>query len=229
MKNNWTDHILDTCESTQNEAEKFPAFHYVLSFIQTNGRGRNRRMWHSLKGNLFVTYNLPLSEKAPLYSFLASLAVAQTLAFLSPRIKWPNDILVDGKKIAGILLEVKSDKVLVGLGVNIVDAPKKNMLYETTCLQDYHAGIAPQDLAKRILENLDYLYQILMKRGFRPILQAWLEYSVGLGQEITVNLPNEKICGIFHQLDESGALVLKTADGKIRTITAGDVFIGTKE
>ena len=229
MKNNWTAHILGICESTQNEAENFPAFHYVLAKQQTNGRGRNRRVWQSIPGNLFVTFNLPLTDKAPLYGFMASLAVAQTLAFLSPRIKWPNDVLVDGKKIAGILLEVRPDKILLGLGLNITQAPKQNMLYETTCLNDYHAAIAPEELAKRVLENLDALYQVLIKQGFRPILQAWLEFSVGLGQQITVNLPNEKICGIFSQLDESGALVLKTEDGQTRTITAGDVFLKAKE
>jgi len=229
MKNSWTAHILDICESTQNEAEKFPVFHYVLAKQQTNGRGRNQRVWQSIEGNLLATFNLPLTDKAPLYGFMASLAVAQTLAFLSPRIKWPNDVLIDGKKIAGILLEVRSDKILLGLGLNIVDAPKQNMLYETTCLKDYHAPILPEELAKRILENLDDLYQVLIKRGFRPILQAWLEYSVGLGRKITVHLPNEKICGIFHGLDESGALILKTQNGQTRTITAGDVFMGTKE
>ena len=128
---------IDSCSSTNDEAKTQPFYSVILTNYQTNGRGRNGRSWIGEDGNLMASIVLPKPENAYIYSFLISLAIAQSIAFLSPRIKWPNDVLVDGKKISGILLEICDDKLIIGFGVNIQSHPKSGLLYDATDLKEH--------------------------------------------------------------------------------------------
>lgn len=213
----------ETCTSTNDIAKDLPPYTAVYAGRQTNGRGRMGRTWYDGQGNLMTSIVLPRPQNAQIFSFLASLAVAKSIAFLSPRIKWPNDILVDGKKICGILLETFEDKLIIGIGVNIESCPKTGMLYETTCLKEHGRSVDAKRLLSDILQNLSFMIETFEKTGFKTIRLEWLEFACGIGQTITVNLPNESVSGIFEGIDENGALILKT--DKVQLITAGDVFM----
>ena len=214
----------ETCTSTNDVAKELPVYTAVYAGRQTNGRGRMGRSWQDGQGNLMTSIVLPKPKQAHLFSFLASLAVAQSIAFLSPRIKWPNDILVEGKKICGILLETHEDKLIIGIGVNIESCPKTGMLYETTCLKEHGCAVNAKKLLSDILQNLSFVIECFEKKGFAPVRLEWLEFACGIGQPITVNLPNKSINGTFSGIDESGALILINKN-QTQFITAGDVFM----
>ena len=214
----------ETCTSTNDVAKELPVYTAVYAGRQTNGRGRMGRTWQDGQGNLMTSIVLPKPKQAHLFSFLASLAVAQSIAFLSPRIKWPNDILIDGKKLCGILLETYEDKLIIGIGVNIESCPKTGTLYETTCLKEHGRTVEAKKLLSDILQNLSFVIECFEKKGFAPVRLEWLEFACGIGQPITVNLPNQSIDGVFSGIDENGALIL-TNKNQTQYITAGDVFM----
>ncbi|MBA4782209.1 MAG: biotin--[acetyl-CoA-carboxylase] ligase [Rhizobiales bacterium] len=212
----------------------------VTALRQTSGRGRRGRSWVSEPGNLYASFFLhapgPASACAEL-SFVAAVSLHEALSALSPRetrdcrVKWPNDILWNGRKCAGILLEAREARkeegamdVVVGIGVNIAHHPA-NLPYPVTDL--VNEGIdATTDavfdcLKQRFFQNLALWAE---GTGFSLIRQRWLSVAHGLGDAILVRLANEKIRGRFLDLDKDGRLVLGLAGGGQRLITAGDVF-----
>ena len=216
---------IQTCTSTNDEAKHQPFYSVILAEEQTNGRGRNGRTWVSGKGNLMASIVLPKPESAYIYSFLISLAIAQSIAFLSPRIKWPNDILVNGKKIAGILLEVYDDKLIIGFGVNIQEHPVDTLLYEATDLKEHGRAVEKEKLLHDILQNFQFMLELYQKKGFQQIRLEWLQFAMGVGKRISVKLLNSSIEGVFDGINEDGILILTDDNGKKQQITAGDVFM----
>ena len=222
---NFQIHFIPTCESTNDEAKKLPLNSAIYTAIQTKGKGRTGRKWIDGKGNLMASITLAKEPNAYFYSFLISLAVAQSIAFLSPRIKWPNDILIDGKKISGILLETTDDKLIIGVGVNIQNHPEAHLLYETTDLKEYGYIVEAEKLLQDILQNLSFMVDLYQKKGFEQIRLEWLNFACGLGSKILVRLPNKTLTGTFNDIDKNGALILIDEQGNKHSITAGDVFM----
>lgn len=165
---------------------------------------------------------------------MAALAVSDVLTILSPihpvELKWPNDVLLSGKKIAGILLESSSspsgnlDWLTIGCGVNLAHHPE-DMPFPATSLAE--ANIPPPSS----VVFLEALSTAVMKRmrvwqdqGFDPIRTAWLSRAKGIGEAIEARLANESFQGKFIDLDGQGALVLELEDGTTRKVTAGEVF-----
>ena len=222
----WTYIRKNTCTSTNDVAKALPPYSVISTCHQTNGRGRMGRVWEDAKGNLKASIVLPKPKKnAHLYTFLISLAVAKTLSQLSPKIKWPNDILIDGKKVCGILLEATQNSLIIGIGINVVSVPKMNALYPVTCLKDCHFNTTDIKLLKSILQNFDSVLEFYHKEGFKPVRHEWLSFACGLNKPISVNLPYRTIQGIFKGISDIGALMLETKDAQMLTITAGDVFL----
>ena len=220
-------------------AGKVPPNFIVVASKQTSGRGRAGKAWQSMPGNLFCSFALApsvpairLSEISLVVAVALQAAIASVLPFSSkPKIKWPNDILIDGSKISGILLEVMKtpgqdcSTVITGVGVNIVSRPR-SLDRPSTCLLDFgYAGDA-----QSFLEILTGQFLSCMagweKNGFNSVRQAWLDHAVGLGEEIAIRCGNILQEGLFETLDGTGALVLRLPGGSLRTITAGDVFLG---
>jgi BirA family biotin operon repressor/biotin-[acetyl-CoA-carboxylase] ligase len=234
---------LATIDSTSEEAKRrakagAPAGLLVTARRQTAGRGRHQRVWQSAEGNLFASLVLRPActpAKAAELSFVAAVAVADAIAaYLGAaqpvRCKWPNDILIAGRKAAGILLEAEPrgaavDFVVVGIGVNLVAHPD-GVAYPATDLAAAGADNVDSEsfliwLAARLLAR----YEEWEHRGFAAIRAAWLERAAGLGGDIVVELPGETLRGRFSTIDPTGALVLE-AGGTARTISAGDVHFG---
>jgi BirA family biotin operon repressor/biotin-[acetyl-CoA-carboxylase] ligase len=224
----------DRIGSTNDEARRLakegaPHGTVVHADEQTAGRGRMAHTWFSPPGNLYLSILLrtaqPAARTAEL-SFLAALAVADTAEALLPRqtramLKWPNDVLVSGAKIAGILLEQVDDATVMGIGLNVLEAPS-NAAYKTTTIVA-NGGIASVDGARDIL--LDRLGRHLATwraDGFAPIREQWLNRSYPLGAAIRVNSGGQPVAGHFAGLDIDGALLLDTPQGRQR-ILAGEV------
>jgi len=194
----------------------------VMAETQTGGRGRYGRVWQSPKGNLYVSFVFESDPKRdPYLSFITGLALAESLPEFSVQLKWPNDVLLDGKKVAGILLETTGDKIIVGIGVNLLINPDKNMLYPTANLG---GKLSPIALVKRLMIQYEALFRVFEQKGFKKIRSRWLDLAVGVGETISVHLPNEELIGQFKGISPEGALLLKV--GKVvHSITAGDVFL----
>jgi BirA family transcriptional regulator, biotin operon repressor / biotin---[acetyl-CoA-carboxylase] ligase len=225
---------------------------WVRADVQTAGRGRRGRAWVSPRGNLYATGLVRLSVHEPpaqQLSFVAALAVYDSVAPLVPqkpllRLKWPNDLLYNGHKLAGILLEAGGQRgqaasdpitsgpitsgqagfVGVGIGVNLAHHPEA---VERTATSIYAiTGGAPDPAA--FLEALvtSFAHWRLMWRthGFAPLHSAWLDRAAGLGEAIEVRLGTYSLKGRFKGLDKDGALLLEQDDASVRPIYAGDVF-----
>jgi len=212
---------------------------WIATSRQTAGRGRRGRAWETGDGNLAATLLLttdrPAAEAAQL-SFVAALAAADLAeACLGPgkvSVKWPNDLLIAGRKAVGILVESgpRTDGRLwlaVGIGINLRAAPLAAERPATT-FAEHMAG--PPPTPEAALEVLARAFErwrgLWATQGFPAIARGWTERAHGLGQACVARLPNETLEGVAEGMDEDGALRLRLPDGSLRRITAGDVFFG---
>ena len=218
----WEIKKFNSLESTNLTAREYPAGTIVISEAQTAGRGRYGRIWQSPKGNLYVSFVFETDRNKERYlSFLTGLALAESLPEFSVRLKWPNDVLMDGKKVAGILLEAIDNKIIVGIGVNLVTHPTKNTLYPTI---DLGGQLTPMAIVQRLMIQYEALFSVLEKKGFKKIKARWLDLCVGLNETISVHLPTKELVGVFKGISDEGALLLKVGK-EVHSITAGDVFL----
>lgn len=218
----WQIHYWDTVVSTNQTAQSLPVFSVVVAKQQSAGRGRYGRVWESPKGNLYLSAVVgDYGIKTPLLAFVVGVAVADALSDYSVRLKWPNDLLLNGKKVGGILLEKTEDnRTIIGIGVNVLSCPEKGMIYETACLGN---KLPVSKIEKVILNALEQYLMLFETQGFSCIRDRWMNYVDKIGSHITVKMPDKQMSGIFKELSPEGALVLETS-GKTCLITVGDVF-----
>lgn len=211
---------------------------WITAVTQTQGRGRMDRSWASPPGNLYASLLLraPASpERAPELGFVAAVALRDAVlseaSTLAPQLafKWPNDLLLAGKKCAGILVEGDADgnggvSAVIGIGVNCVSHPDE-AAYPATDLAAHGVAIAPERLFRALSAAMcRRLAQWDRGRGFSAILHDWLAAASGVGEEMTVRNGSGEKHGRFVGLDPSGRLMLQARDGGIQRISAGDVF-----
>jgi len=222
--------MVDRTGSTNADILSDPAAaegDWLIAAIQDAGRGRQGRSWVSAKGNFFgstVVTLRPTDPVAPTLSLVASLALAEAIEVAAPgqaiMLKWPNDLMVLGRKAAGILLERGSDRVAVGFGVNLAKAPE---------LADRHSARVGGDLTPTAFAPLlagAFARLLQLWRDSEPLFlaQAWLARAHPLGSSLTVHAaPGETITGRFDGLEPDGALRLRRDDGALAIIRAGDV------
>ena len=206
----------------------------VCAETQTGGRGRMGRRWISPKGNLYVSICLDLGglRQAEIYSFLSAAALAcaieKVCSGIEVKCKWPNDLLVDGRKVSGILLETDGvGRLIVGIGVNIMDCPEEQMLYPVTSLAKCGFRVTREMVLEELLRQFDFWQKRLNDEdGKSAVLNAWKRKAYGIGKKIVVNLPDKREEGTFDGLDNDGCLLLNNG-GEIIKVTAGDVFFGS--
>jgi BirA family biotin operon repressor/biotin-[acetyl-CoA-carboxylase] ligase len=203
---------------------------------QSSGRGRRGRGWESPPGNLYVSLLLrPTGTPAfgATLGFVAAVALGKVLRNLTPAQvfhKWPNDLLIDGKKMSGLLLEAgarpdgKLDWLVLGIGVNIVSHPEAGLYPTTDLVASGGEAVSPRALLGRFLEAFAPLYEKWRMEGFMAVRDAWLEHAFGLGKEIVARLEREEVAGHFADLDSDGTLIMALKDGQMRRIAAGDIF-----
>jgi|HubBroStandDraft_4_1064222.scaffolds.fasta_scaffold339058_1 BirA family biotin operon repressor/biotin-[acetyl-CoA-carboxylase] ligase len=194
---------------------------------QSAGRGRFGRTWYSPPGNLYLSVLLrldrPVSATAEL-GFVTALTVADAVDALLPKqikstLKWPNDVLVDDGKIAGILIEQADAAQIIGVGLNVLEAPR-NAPYKTATLVG-SGGIATVDGARDLLlESLAKHLDAWLEHGFAPIRAAWLARAHPIGTSLRASIGGRTEEGLFAGLDEDGAMLLDTPDGRKRIVAA---------
>ncbi len=198
---------------------------------QTAGRGRQGRVWQEQPGNLYCSGLVRLRETDPpahTLAFMAGLALYRALQTLSPdlpmMLKWPNDLLLNGGKAAGILLEREGDAVIVGIGLNLVSAPQIDGR-KIVSVHDFLDEAPPS--AESFLPVLAQMFETALEKWrshpIENLFRAWQSVAHTLGAEMTVSLGAQAILGQFDGLSADGSLRLKSADGRVNVITAGDV------
>lgn len=233
---------LRCVDSTQDYGRKVanagaPEGTVVVALEQKAGKGRMRRTWSSPRGGLWFTLllrpSVPMSELYKL-TLLFGVSVARALDSygLKPYLKWPNDILVDGKKICGILLEISGepdrvDYVLVGIGLNVNfssrDLPDDIHSSSTSIYDALNRRVDRADLLCRILEDSEHLYLSAIKEGFQNVINAWRLMSCTIGRTVTVQSFGTSISGRAVDIDDDGSLIVKTKEG-LKKVYSGDVF-----
>ncbi|MFN4239732.1 MAG: biotin--[acetyl-CoA-carboxylase] ligase [Erythrobacter cryptus] len=207
--------------------------HWLVARRQSAGRGRQGRQWFDGAGNFMGSTAVELRPGDPppaSLSFVAALAVHDAAAALvgegrALALKWPNDVLLDGGKLSGILLEMVQGRIIIGIGVNLAHAPQVPDR-RTAALADVTAPPAPEDFAPRLAARFAERLAAWRAFGLAPILSAFLLRSIHApGAPVTVHdSDGARISGTFAGLDEAdGALRLRLADGRERAIRAGDI------
>lgn len=213
---------------------------WITATAQTGGRGRRGRSWTSEPGNLYASLLLidpaPL-EHLPTLPLAVAVAVHDAIAAVLPpgapplEIKWPNDILIGRRKACGILLEGErlSDgrqALVIGIGINIAARPELAG-YPVVSLSEIGAAISPDELFARLFATMAEMLALWNEgRGTAAVVARWKNCACGIGEKITVNLPDRAISGYFSGIDDKGMLLLDAEGGGRMTIAAGDVFFG---
>ena len=239
---------FDEIDSTNDEARRqidsgTESGLWIVARRQSNGRGRRGRSWISPDGNLFASLllrpHVPLSQAAQM-SFVAALAVHDALSSLTGdaarfRLKWPNDVLLDGRKLAGILLESASSGrpgarspetnwVIIGLGVNSAGFPPDVEFPATSLKAATGRDFTCQEVFGAVSLAMAHWLDHWRSAGFGHIRAEWKYRAAGVGEVITVRLESETLSGHFQDLNERGELILRLDAGEIQIVSAGDVF-----
>ena len=174
----------------------------VVALAQSAGRGRHRRKWVSHHGNLYVSFIYDCAERDGRLAYAIAVAVAETLISygVNPTIKWPNDILIDGKKVCGILIEYAGPFVVVGIGINIKTNPTVRE-YKTTKLDNYVMNISPNEMLGGMMRNLDKW----RRAEFSIVRTRWMQLVEHLNKDILYQGEPAELIGI----NENGALILR--------------------
>jgi BirA family biotin operon repressor/biotin-[acetyl-CoA-carboxylase] ligase len=233
-------HIYDTVDSTLSEAARMiptldgPA--WLMAVEQTAARGRRGRSWATPRGNFAGTLILPRREppaQAALRSFVASLALFRSFAAVTGQpeafaLKWPNDVLLRGGKVAGILLETSGDYLVIGIGVNLVKAPspeavEPGAVTPVNLRSTLGLTVPPEDFLDTLAGTYAELEETFTREGFAPIRQAWLAHAARLGERITARTMKDSWTGTFEDVDADGNLILRMPQGR-KAIAAAEVF-----
>lgn len=231
---------LDEVGSTNDEARRLALsgaaadLLVVTARCQTAGRGRRGRAWISPPGNLHCSLLIAIDGRLPQAAqlgFAASIALVDAFSALVPgaafKAKWPNDVVADGRKCAGMLLEaVGREWLVLGIGVDVTAAPPPDagMLYPACALADLGFGGTAEEVLAAFCDAFAPRLEAWRRHGFAALRGPWLDRARGLGELVVVRLEGETLSGRFAGLDEEGALLLDQAAQGIRRVLAGDVF-----
>lgn len=238
-------HICESLDSTNSHALRLapdlPGPAWFLAYEQTAGKGRRARPWVSPRGNFHGSLLLHPTEPAAqvaLRSFAAALALREALVEVTDlpqafALKWPNDVLLNGGKLAGILLESSASgagvsHLAIGIGVNLIAAPDAALVEEgalrpVSLLQETGLRLPPEVFLTHLASSYARWEALFIAQGFAPLRAAWLSHAARLGEVIRARTGSTTRVGRFQTIDESGALILLTEEGA-QAIPAAEVF-----
>jgi len=208
----------------------------VVAKKQNKGRGRFDRVWFSPEGGLYLSVilrpNIP-PDKTTLFPLIAALAVSKTINYfgLSSKIKWPNDVRINNRKVAGILLESETDEnqlkfLVLGIGVNlnidIEQFPKELKEISTSLSQELNKNVNYQDFLDKLTSFLAMYYKMFLNKDFDKILEEWRKLSDTIGRKVRIVTSSGEIIGKVTDVDESGFLIVITISGEHKKIMSGD-------
>lgn len=245
--------IYEEIDSTNAEAKRLACegvsgSYAIWAKSQLQGSGRYGRNWVSPPGNLYLSLlirpecDLALASQI---AFVTAVAMADTVAFFLPMsaqvgYKWPNDIMIDGRKTGGILLEsaVKAgstmiDWLVIGVGINVSYSPElleERTGYQATSLHKEGAGGAHADeVLYKFMQSFSATYNSWQQHGFLPLKERCLAQALNIGKAITVSTASDRLSGVFEGINDEGCLLLMLEGGHQQVISVGEVFFGAKQ
>ena len=203
---------------------------WLVALRQEQGRGRQGREWLSLDGNFFGSTLVQVRDgdpPAPTLALAAGLAMIEAVGTAAPGrallLKWPNDLLLDGGKAGGILLERSGERIVAGFGVNLAAAPA----LPDRPTASLGGTITPQAFAPLLAASFTRILAAWRSSPPEAVARAWLEKAHPIGSPVEVHVgPGERVAGIFAGLDADGAMLVQLKDGSVETVRAGDVKLG---
>lgn len=242
-------HYEESVDSTQKIAHRLaydgaPEGTVVLAEEQLSGRGRMDRKWYSPKYtgiwmSVILRPNI-LPTKAPQLTLLTAVAVVQAIeevAALSPKIKWPNDILINGKKVTGILTELQAEAdrvktIIIGIGMNVnqkeSDFPEYLHTTATSLSIEKGGYISRPAIIRAVLSNIEKLYLLYLEKGFYPIKLLWESYAVSIGKTITARTLSGNITGRALGITDDGVLMIEDENGAVHHVFSADIDLTGK-
>ena len=223
----FTIHYFPSLKSTNDVAKDYTAdFSVIVAAEQTKGKGRRGKTWISPEGGLYASIVItnPDLSNLGIYSLAAAVSLCEVIP-AKAKIKWPNDILINGKKVSGILLETVAnpDRLIIGIGININTFPKDELLsYPATSLKNENIKIAKDELLTSLLNRL--AHNLILPP--RQIITRWQENAMGIGEDIKVILAKDTLFGVFKGLDAKGNLILSTKNKEKpdKIIPCGEIY-----
>jgi len=203
----------------------------IVAGQQTTGRGRRDAKWESPPGNLYMTvvWALPDHHIVGQVAYVTALAIHDAVSqWIDSKhrlvCKWPNDLLLNGKKLSGVLIETQNDWCLVGIGLNLEKVPEE-VSEVAISLTDVSATVSASKSVSGVVSAFGDRLEEWKQHGFDPVREAWLERAHGIGAEITARFPSGDMeRGKFRGIDGTGALVLERDGGDTRKIAAAEIF-----
>ncbi len=197
----------------------------VIADTQTSGKGRKGRSWYSPEGGLWMSVLLKHNQNC-MVSLIAGVAICEALTQydIDAKIKWPNDILLNSRKIAGILPEVVDEKVILGVGINlnVREFPDDLKAKASSIFIETRKHLDPQTFYHHLCKSLDVYYGLLRKEEVDTLLSKWREHTLMRGRDVSIELPDRLVVGKVLDIDRQGALIVMRADYGIEHIIAGD-------
>lgn len=237
-------HFFPTIDSTQHQAhalakEGAPEGTVVIADEQVGGKGRLGRVWHSppstgIAMSLLLRPKLEL-HRCPQLTLLAAVALVEAIreeTDLPVMIKWPNDILLNGKKICGILTELNAESdcinyLIIGMGINVntPSFPEEIGQIATSLMLEKGEPVKRVKLIQNILGKLEYLYEQYLEEGFAPIKARWESHAISVGKRVTIRQLSGTMVGLALGIDDDGVLLVQKDDGKIEKVYSADIEI----
>ncbi|RXT13943.1 biotin--[acetyl-CoA-carboxylase] ligase [Ammoniphilus sp. CFH 90114] len=238
-------HFFPTIDSTQHKAhglakEGAKEGTVVIADEQVGGKGRLGRVWHSPPGtgialSILLRPQLEL-HRCPQLTLLAAVAIVEAIqeeTNLPAQIKWPNDVLLNGKKICGILTELnaESDRInylIIGIGINVntPSFPEEIGQIATSLMLEKQAPIRRVKLVQNFLEKLERLYQLYLTEGFAPIKRRWESHAISIGKRVIIRQISGMMTGLALGIDDDGVLLVQKDDGNIEKVYSADIELG---
>lgn len=237
-------HFKESVDSTQKIAKTLsydnaPEGTVVIAEEQLTGRGRMDRIWHSPKYtgiwmSMILRPNIPIAQ-APQLTLITAVAIVQAIeevSKLSPQIKWPNDILINGKKVTGILTELQAEAdrifaIIIGVGINVnqklEDYPEELREIATSLSIEQGEKISRAKLIRAVFSNFENLYLLYLEKGFEPIKLLWESYAISIGKTITARTLTENIRGKALGITEDGVLMIEDEAETIHFVYSADI------
>ncbi len=202
------------CDSTNRIAKEMPTSYgtLIIADTQTNGRGRLGKVWESNKGGIYMSVILPVKDNPAVITLICAIAVRRALS--KGEIKWPNDIVINGKKVCGILCERTEDAIICGIGVNINNAVSPDI--PATAI----TGLNPSRLVADILNELENLLEC----DFKSLREEYENYCININRPVEAIFENRTVKGTAKGVSDTGELIIDTPDGEI-TVNSGEVSV----
>ena len=240
-------YYFDSIDSTQNQALKMAQDvandgTVIVAAKQTEGKGRDGRKWMSPKGGIWISiilhpkFDISITTLFPIASSLALSLAIEKIFSIKPELKWPNDLTINGKKVAGMLVDVslesnRIENLVLGVGINFdvnVKQIEKSLkgtpnFYGASSLSDQKQNIKPIQLVQIFLLELEKIYKALNEKQIKKIISEWTSRSSTIGKNVELNTTNSKIKGKAIKIDDDGALIV-SENNKIHKVIAGDII-----